>query len=202
MLTNQIHLADLAIYIAHAAFWGVFVVARITSRRTTQSEPDGPVPREKRTAKYSRLVMATHFVAFSLMYTGIANAIFSGRVPDWFAGQRAAGAIIIGIGAVLGASALLYFRSWRFRAALNEGHQLATGGPFAVLRHPIYMALNLLALGSALWIPSPLVWAGFVLMLLGGDLRARAEEALLGETFGADYQVYRKKTWRFIPWIY
>ncbi len=48
--------------------------------------------------------------------------------------------------------ALDYFRSWRFRAKLDEGHQLATGGPFRLLRHPIYMGLNLLALGSAFWV--------------------------------------------------
>lgn len=197
----HLRFADLAIYIAHAAFWGVFVFAKFASS-TKQAEPNGPVAQEKRTAKYSRLLVATHFVAFGFMYTGIANAVFSGQAYDWFAGQRVVGAIIIGIGAILAASALLYFRSWRFRASLNEGHQLATGGPFALLRHPIYMALNLLALGSALWIPSVLVWVGFVLMLLGSDLRARAEESLLAETFGADYQVYRKKTWRFIPWIY
>ena len=198
----HIRFADLSIYIAHAAFWGVFVIAKIAGRRTKQSEPDAPVAHEKRTAKYSRLLVAIHFVAFGFMYAGIGNAEFARRAADWFAGQRVAGAVIIGIGAALGASALLYFRSWRIRASLNEGHQLATGGPFAVLRHPIYMALNLLALGSAIWIPSVMVWAGFVLMLLGSDLRARAEEALLAETFGTDYQAYRKKTRRFIPWIY
>jgi len=198
----HIRFADLAIYIAHAAFWAVFVIAKIASSRTKHGEPNGPVAQEKRTAKYSRLLVATHFVAFGFMYAGIGSAVFSGRAFDWFAGQRVVGAVIIGIGAALGASALLYFRSWRFRASLSEGHQLATGGPFTVLRHPIYMALNLLALGSAIWIPSVMVWAGFVLMLLGSDLRARAEETLLGETFGTDYQAYRKKTWRFIPWIY
>jgi protein-S-isoprenylcysteine O-methyltransferase Ste14 len=198
----HLRLADLAIYFAHAGFWAAFAIGRLASRRTNESKPDGPVAQEKRTAKHSRLLVGLHFVAFGFMYTGIGNAVFSGRVPDWFAGQRVAGAVLIGIGAALAMSAILYFRSWRFRATLNEGHQLATGGPFAVLRHPIYMALNLLALGSALWIPTLTVWAGFVLMLIGSDLRARAEEALLAQSFGVDYQNYRKKTWRFIPWIY
>src|SRR6185295_1844879 len=98
----HIRFADLAIYMAHTVFWSVFVFAKIASSRSKQAEPNGPVAQEKRTAKYSRLLVATHLVAFGFMYTGIGNAVFSGRAHDWFAGQRVVGAIIIGIGAVLG----------------------------------------------------------------------------------------------------
>ena len=98
--------------------------------------------------------------------------------------------------------ALVYFRSWRFRATLDKGHQLATGGPFRILRHPIYMGLNLLALGSAIWIPTPVVWTAFVLMAIGSDLRARAEEPLLLKVFGSAYREYSARTRRFVPGIY
>jgi len=98
--------------------------------------------------------------------------------------------------------ALLSFRSWRFRAAVDSRHQLATGGPFRLLRHPIYLGLNLLALGSAIWIPTPVMWTAFILMAIGGDLRARAEEALLMQTFGSTYRAYIARTRRFIPGVY
>jgi protein-S-isoprenylcysteine O-methyltransferase Ste14 len=39
-------------------------------------------------------------------------------------------------------------------------------------------------------------------MVLGGDLRSRAEEKLLTEVFGADYVAYMKRTWRMVPGIY
>jgi protein-S-isoprenylcysteine O-methyltransferase Ste14 len=29
-----------------------------------------------------------------------------------------------------------------------------------------------------------------------------AEERLLAEQFGAEYDAYRKRTWRLIPWVY
>ena len=32
--------------------------------------------------------------------------------------------------------------------------------------------------------------------------RMRAEEALLGEHFGAAYAAYRTRTWRLVPWVY
>jgi len=64
------------------------------------------------------------------------------------------------------------------------------------------MGLNLLALGSAIWIPTILVWAAFILMAVGSDLRARAEENLLMQVFGESYPDYRARTRRFVPGIY
>ncbi|PYS62226.1 MAG: hypothetical protein DMF74_14030 [Acidobacteria bacterium] len=113
-----------------------------------------------------------------------------------------AGSLVIAGGAALVVSALVYFRSWRFRATVDKSHQLATGGPFRILRHPIYMGLNLLALGSALWMPTAIVWAAFVLMAIGSDLRARAEETVLKQAFGPSYREYCVRTRRFIPGIY
>jgi protein-S-isoprenylcysteine O-methyltransferase Ste14 len=137
-----------------------------------------------------------------MMYIGIGIAVIPHRVPAWFSGQRIVGSLIIGGGAALVVSALIYFRSWRFRAAVDSRHQLATGGPFRLLRHPIYMGLNLLALGSAIWVPTAIVWIAFLLMVLGSDLRARAEETLLLRVFGASYREYCARTGRFVPGIY
>src|SRR5438094_9711231 len=118
-------------------------------------------------------------IAFGVMYFGIAQAVIPGQVPERFAGQRIVGTTVMALGWSLICWSLAFFRSWRFRAKLDAGHRLATGGPFAVLRNPIYMGLNLLAIGSALWVETVIVWVAVVLMALGGDLRARAEEKLL-----------------------
>ena len=32
--------------------------------------------------------------------------------------------------------------------------------------------------------------------------RIAAEERLLSETFGAEYEAYRARTWRLIPYVY
>lgn len=197
----QVRRVDYLVYAAHAGFWLVFAVAS-RMRRRGQPGNDNPVSNAKRTAAHSRLLVGIHFAAFAVINWGIGQALFGGGVPRLFSGQRIVGALVIAAGALLSASAVLYFRSWRFRAAVNTGHQLATGGPFSVLRHPIYMGLNLLALGTAIWIPTPIIWSGAALMIIGGDLRARAEEKLLIEVFGSDYVAYMKKTWRCVPGIY
>jgi len=197
---------DFAIYIVHWGFWGAFGITRIILRsrdRKNSRAPDpAPVSQKENTAPFSRTLLAFHGVAFGLMYFGIGFAVIPGRVPNWFPGQRVAGTLVIAGGAALMAWALVYFRSWRFRATVDSGHQLATGGPFRILRHPIYMGLNLLALGSALWVPTAIVWAAFVLMAIGSDLRGRAEETLLRQAFDPSYSEYCARTRRFVPGIY
>ena len=197
---------DLALYAVHVAFWGTFGLTRLILRSRDRHSAAGsealPVSQQEHTAPFSRALLGFHMLAFAVMYIGLANAIFPGPVPDWFPGQRVVGSIIIAGGAALTVWTLVHFRSWRFRAKLDANHRLATGGPFGFLRHPIYMGLNLLALGSAVWAPTVIMWAAFVLMVIGSDLRARAEEKLLEQAFGSIYREYRARTRRFVPGIY
>ena len=192
---------DLALYAVHVGFWGAFGLARLLVREAPPATPAAG-PAAETAAPHSRLLLSFHMVAFAVMYAGIGNAVLPDRVPEWFPGHRLLGAVIIAIGAAMMCWALVYFQSWRFRAALTAEHQLATGGPFRYVRHPIYLGLDLLALGSALWVPTPLLWISVVLMLLGSDLRGRAEERLLSGRFGEEYTSYLARTRRFIPGVY
>jgi protein-S-isoprenylcysteine O-methyltransferase Ste14 len=196
---------DFHIYTAHWMFWGAFgltrVILRSRDRKDNRAADPVPISPKENTAPFSRALLAFHALAFGVMYIGIGSAVIPGRVPKWFPGQQVAGTLVIAGGAALMVWALVYFRSWRFRATLDQGHELATGGPFRILRHPIYMGLNLLALGTALWIPTAIVWAAFVLMAIGSDLRARAEETLLSQAFGSSYREYCARTRRFVPGI-
>jgi protein-S-isoprenylcysteine O-methyltransferase Ste14 len=196
---------DLLLYGVHAAFWASFGITRVLAKggaEPPEGAKDAAVARGERTAPFSRSLVLLHGFGFFAMYFGVANAVMPDRVPHWFAGQRAAGTLAIALGAALMSWAVLFFRSWRFRAKLSEGHQLATDGPFRLLRHPIYMGMNLLALGTAIWAPTVLVWAGFVLIAIGSDLRARSEEPLLHEAFGQAYTDYCSRTKRFLPGVY
>ena len=197
---------DLAIYTMHSAFWGAFAVTRIIvgrrDRNKESAEGAASIPAKEITAPFSRMLVAFHALAFAVMYIGIGIAVFPRRVPVWFAGQSIVGSMVIAGGAILVVSALLSFRSWRFRASVDAHHQLATGGPFRFLRHPIYMGLNLLAFGTAIWVPTGIVWIALALMVIGGDLRARAEETLLMNAFGDSYREYCARTRRFVPGIY
>lgn len=196
--------ADILLYGAHIAFWASFGLTRILVRfPELPTAPSGlPIAEREHTARFSLALLAVHAVAFMVLYFGIAHAIRSNRVPSWFPSQRIVAGVLIGLGIVLVSWALAFLRSWRLRAKIAPGHQLTTNGPFRFLRHPIYMALNLLALGSALWVPTATVWAAFILVVIGSYLRAHAEEAVLARAFGRAYVDYCARTKRFLPGLY
>ena len=192
---------DLLLYVAHVAFWASFAITRSVVSR--QPDSTGTVAAtQEYTAPFSRTVLAFHMVGFGVLYFGIGNAVIPRRVPEWFTGQRLAGTLVIALGAALMSWAVISFHSWRFRAKLDEGHQLATTGAFHLVRHPIYSGINFLALGSAIWAPTVIIWIGFVLIALGSELRARSEEVLLKRAFGDAYVAYSRRTRRFIPFVY
>src|SRR5438876_88541 len=165
---------DFAIYTVHWGFWGAFGLTRVIlrSRDRNDSRPvdTAPISQKEKTAPFSRALLAVHALAFGVMYFGIGYAVIPGRVPIWFPGQRVAGTLVIAGGAALVVSALVYFRSWRFRATVDKSHQVATGGPFGILRQPIYMGLNLLVIGSSLWVLTAMVWDAVVHIVIGSDL--------------------------------
>jgi protein-S-isoprenylcysteine O-methyltransferase Ste14 len=202
---------DLLLYVVHAAFWATFGIASHRADRMAADDPPpvGPAASGSTTkadqpqvATRSRLLIVMHIAAFAVLYFGIAQVVLPATVPAWFPGQRVVGLVIIAGGAAIMAWARLYFRSWRFRAKLDAGHELATGGPFALVRHPIYLGLDLLAVGTGVWAPTVIVWIGAVLVIIGCDLRARAEEKLLSAAFGTAYDDYRAHTRRFVPGLY
>ena len=193
---------DFLIYVVHGAFWTAFGITQRFVGAGKAAPTAAPTVDAPSTARFSRAVLAIHFVAFCVMYMGIGSAVVPNRVPAWFPGQRVVGTLIIAVGAWLMCWSLVFFRSWRFRAKLDAGHELATGGPYALVRHPIYAGLNLLALGSAVWIPTVFTWIAVVLMVIGSDLRGRAEEAVLSAAFGDQYREYCARTKRFLPGVY
>lgn len=110
--------------------------------------------------------------------------------------------LLLGGGALwlFAASARALKKNWSIDARMRTDHQLVRGGPYARLRHPIYLGLLLYILAMA-------VASGHFLQLLvavplylwGTRIRTRIEEKLLAETFGADFEAYRRSTPALIP---
>ncbi len=91
-----------------------------------------------------------------------------------------------------------YFVSTGFGAQLFKGHQLITSGPYAIVRHPMYVGLILAALGSLLiyftW--ATVCFACFAPLMF---FRARREETALSQEFGEQWIGYCKRVPAFIP---
>ena len=86
--------------------------------------------------------------------------------------------------------------------AIQPGHRLVTSGLYGIIRHPSYLGLFVFTFGWGLAFRSGVGVIIAVLMLFVLLARIRAEERLLSETFGAEYDAYRARTWRLLPYVY
>jgi protein-S-isoprenylcysteine O-methyltransferase Ste14 len=94
-------------------------------------------------------------------------------------------------------------RHWALAARVVVGHRLVTDGPFGRVRHPIYLAMGLLLLAPLAGLSSWLAAAvALPLFALGTFLRARAEEAVLREAFGSEFEDYRQRVPAFFPHLF
>lgn len=79
-------------------------------------------------------------------------------------------------------------------AAIQPGHRLKTDGLYAVVRNPSYLGLLVLSLGWGLAFRSLVGVAIAALFAIPLHARMNAEERLLAEKFGAEYEAYRART--------
>jgi protein-S-isoprenylcysteine O-methyltransferase Ste14 len=94
-------------------------------------------------------------------------------------------------------------KEWSLTARLVEGHQLATNGPYAYVRHPIYTGMlgMLVATGLAVSHWTALL-AALVVFFVGTVIRVRREEKLLREAFGEQFQAYARRVPALLPGLY
>jgi protein-S-isoprenylcysteine O-methyltransferase Ste14 len=94
-------------------------------------------------------------------------------------------------------------KEWSLTARLVEGHKLATTGPYAYVRHPIYTGMlgMLLATGLAFSHWAALLPA-LLLFFVGTIIRVRSEEKLLREAFREQFEEYKRRVPAIVPGLY
>lgn len=88
---------------------------------------------------------------------------------------------------------------WAGRPMVQEGHELRTGGPYGLVRHPIYTGIIGLVLGLTM-----LDGFGGVILVLAFVLvwllrRVRVEDGMMLATFGDEYRAYQRRVRGLIP---
>ena len=114
-------------------------------------------------------------------------------------------------GAVFLASLVLYVWGLRtlgenfnassgFGVRLHQTHRLVTTGPYAYIRHSMYLAVILAGWGGLLLYRT---WTMlfFAIIMLGLILRARKEEQALAQVFGRQWELYERNVPGWIPRI-
>jgi protein-S-isoprenylcysteine O-methyltransferase Ste14 len=92
--------------------------------------------------------------------------------------------------------------SWRVGVDPEETTSLVTGGPFAVVRNPIFAAMLPAALGLAMLVPSWVALVGLAGLSLAIELQVRGvEEPHLRRVHGDAYAAYASRVGRFLPGV-
>ncbi|MCW5636681.1 MAG: isoprenylcysteine carboxylmethyltransferase family protein [Rubrivivax sp.] len=93
----------------------------------------------------------------------------------------------------------LLSNAWNVLYRAQREHQLATGGPYARIRHPQYVGFVLVLLGFLLQWPTLLTLLMFPVLLVMYARLSTLEEQEMRRQFGAAYDAYAARTPRFIP---
>jgi protein-S-isoprenylcysteine O-methyltransferase Ste14 len=84
-------------------------------------------------------------------------------------------------------------------AEVRADTELVTGGPFGLVRHPLFSSLLLLWAGAAACLLSSMLAVGLAILLPAFYLRARVEEEMLIRHFGDAYVEYAACVPMFMP---
>ena len=120
----------------------------------------------------------------------------AGGGPFWIGSSLTGGGLLFTVWARLHLG-----KNWSGTVTIKKDHQLVTNGPYAIVRHPIYMGLLLAFLGSALALGE---WRGvvaFVLVAAALWRKLRFEERWMREQFGQVYQEYAQRVPALVPFL-
>ena len=181
----------------------VVIVIVLISVRRFRSRPAGKTVG----SSPARLYSPAFLVIASLISIGICVLLWRPipvTLPPW------AQVTALGLGALLyfsGIALLLWGRQalGKFHnvsssqgVQLFADHELITNGPFAYVRHPMYLGFFLAVLGGLLLYQT---WTMFIFLLCSPVFikRAQREEEALISAFGEEYESYRRRVPAFFP---
>lgn len=190
------------------AFWSLFggmiamqAYSAARSRRTGEHRAVVRTATEREGWRHTviRAVRSICLCAFLVLYA--INPpwlkVLSVPFPDWLRWTGAAlGVLSL---AVYAWARVTLGREWSSRLQTREAHHLVTTGPYARVRHPIYLAilsfLTSITLVAANWF----LVAFLAVSIADLALRIPEEEQMMIEAFGDEYVAYMQRTGRLLP---
>ena len=85
----------------------------------------------------------------------------------------------------------------------QEKQKIITNGAYRVVRHPSYTGAFIAAIGSALFLHAFFAFILTIVVLsIAYYFRIKAEEETLTREFGDEYNAYRNRTKKLLPYVY
>ena len=164
-------------------------------------------PRGRAIGRANQMLRAPTYVIISIGYFGLWYILWR-PVPLALPIPARGAALILGALLLFPGLALvlwgrltlgqMYNVSSAFGAQLYADHRLITHGPFALVRHPMYVGVIMASFGGLLLYRTwALVFAATT--FLGLTIRARREEQALAAEFGVQWQAYCQQVPAWIP---
>jgi len=140
--------------------------------------------------------MKKNFVEVFIKYRSLVGTLC--LLVLLYSARPSAPSITIGFFLILGGT---FFRAWS-SGHINKDNELATGGPYALTRNPLYFGNFLLGLGIAVagntWVTYA-IFLAFYLMFF--PFLMVVEHRRMKKKFGEDYEAWSRKSNSFFPKI-
>jgi protein-S-isoprenylcysteine O-methyltransferase Ste14 len=194
--------------IFHTAFWvlfgglmvmQVYFAARVRQTGERVKADREAIEREGWWYAVVRAIGSLSLIAFLVLYA--INPpwleVLLVPFPDW----------LRWIGVALGAVSFVLYawsqaalgEAWSPHLQMRDEHRLVTTGPYARIRHPIYLALMGFLTGIALATANWFFLALLVVSIVVLALRIPKEEQMMIGDFGEEYKAYMQRTGRLFP---
>jgi len=189
------------VVIAVLVCWFLFALAFILRRPSPKASVAKRRPR-------AMIGIALQGVAYFLVwFRPFQRPLYTPLVamPRWAEVVMAVVTLAIAIASIwlAGSAVRRLGKQWAIAAQIVEGHNLITDGPYRLVRNPIYSGMfgMLIATGLAAsrWY---VLLVATLIFLVGAYIRIHAEERLLREAFGSEFEVYAQRVPALIPGIY
>ena len=181
-------------------YFVLFMVISTVRKYFTSKQAKKGMAKEKRTGlDIFFLIINGIGMVIPLIYVFTSKLDFANYyLPDWVGW--------LGVLIILDAAWLLFLshrdlgRHWTISVGLREGHTLITTGIYKYLRHPMYAAHLVWAIGQILILHNWIAGYSFIVTMLPFYFyRSRKEEEMLIEEFRDEYLEYKQKTGALFP---
>jgi protein-S-isoprenylcysteine O-methyltransferase Ste14 len=108
---------------------------------------------------------------------------------------------MIGVGLAIWARNVLG-KNWSGNVMIQKEHHLIEDGPYALIRHPIYLGCLLALLGSSLVIGQIFGFAYFIFSAFGFWVKSKQEENLLAKEFPDEFSKYKRQVKMLLPYLF
>ena len=182
--------------------------AAVTAPASGDADAGDATPPDAKPARDRRSIggVVLQFVGYFLMWFSFRPPFASlSKLPGPVALVVAAAAVVLAWTGSLFAywAQRTLGKEWSYTARLLEGHRLVTAGPYAIVRHPIYVSMLLMWIATALAVARPWgILLGIVPMLWGTLIRVNIEDGLLRTAFGPAFEEWKKRTPAMIPGLF